>query len=156
MRLEIRHNPQREEPVLILEVPALTPETEALAERLRAMEKGTVVAALCTHLPAAGLRVHAHHGAGRKTETGNAWKLRLMRKGKPRAGFPISVSYDLFLSGSKHFRQFSRCFPVPGYFAATADPDHVKCAIPDGASGKCGTFALLDDSTVTAAFIDDC
>ena len=42
MEVEIRVVPQREGPRLILEVPALTPEAEALAKRLAAMEDGTL------------------------------------------------------------------------------------------------------------------
>ena len=36
MEVELRHTPQRTEPILVLEVPALTPEVEALFRSLRA------------------------------------------------------------------------------------------------------------------------
>ncbi len=43
MEVEIRRNPERVEPVLILEVSEITAETEALAERLRAMDSGILM-----------------------------------------------------------------------------------------------------------------
>ena len=42
MEVKIRITPERETPRLILEVPALTPETEELVRRLEAMEDGTL------------------------------------------------------------------------------------------------------------------
>ena len=42
MRVELRQNPEREEPVLILEAPELTPALETLAERLRSTDSGVL------------------------------------------------------------------------------------------------------------------
>ena len=42
MEVHIRVTPEREAPVLILEVPALTPQLEALAKRLESMDDGTL------------------------------------------------------------------------------------------------------------------
>lgn len=42
MKVEIRVTPQREEPGMILEVPALTPQMEALAQRLEKLDDGTL------------------------------------------------------------------------------------------------------------------
>ena len=42
MKVEIRIVPEREAPGLILEVPALTPRLEALAQRLSALDDGTL------------------------------------------------------------------------------------------------------------------
>ena len=42
MKVDIRIIPEREAPGLILEVPALTPQLEALAQRLSALDDGTL------------------------------------------------------------------------------------------------------------------
>lgn len=42
MQMEIRLNSERREPTVILEAAALTPEVEALAKRLRAVDTGTL------------------------------------------------------------------------------------------------------------------
>lgn len=42
MKVEIRVTPEREAPGLILEVPALTPQLEALAQRLSGLDDGTL------------------------------------------------------------------------------------------------------------------
>ena len=44
MKVDIRIIPEREAPGLILEVPALTPQLEALAQRLSALDDGTLPA----------------------------------------------------------------------------------------------------------------
>lgn len=43
MKVEVKIVPQRTEPVLVLEAPALTPQVEALAARLREREVGPLV-----------------------------------------------------------------------------------------------------------------
>lgn len=43
MEVEIKVNPNRETPVVVLEVPKITPETETLLVKLRAMEEGYLV-----------------------------------------------------------------------------------------------------------------
>ena len=42
MEVEIRVTPERDAPGLVLEVPALTPQMEALAQRLSALDDGTL------------------------------------------------------------------------------------------------------------------
>ena len=43
MKVEIRKNPLREEPAVIIETPVLTAQVEELARRLEEMDDGTLV-----------------------------------------------------------------------------------------------------------------
>lgn len=46
MKVEIRIDPQREEPTLVVEAPALTPQVEEIAQRLREEEEGPLLGRL--------------------------------------------------------------------------------------------------------------